>query len=136
MVRPPITPSGVAGFEYALSIFDNVDLDIGTKAQFVGAVYSTVIASALNATTVENARSRVQMTEAEVYAAGAPFVERLMTSGDFPRVSAFIVEAEHLDNEAQMHAAVELILDGIGARLSAINSVVPSSGARPEIPER
>jgi AcrR family transcriptional regulator len=121
MVRPPITPSGVAGFELALSIFDHVDLDIGTKAQFVRAVYSTVIASSLNATTEENARSRLQMTEAEIHAAGAPFVERLMTSGNFPRVSAFIVEAEHLDNEAQMQAAVELILDGIAARLAALS---------------
>jgi AcrR family transcriptional regulator len=135
MVRPPITPSGVAGFEYALSIFDDVDLEIGTKAQFVGAVYSTVIASALNATTLENARSRVRMTEAEVYAAGAPFVERLMASGDFPRVSAFIVEAEHLDNEAQMHAAVELILDGIAARLAAISNVVHLSGAQSKVPK-
>jgi AcrR family transcriptional regulator len=132
MVRPPITPSGIAGFEHALSIFDNVDLDIGTKGQFVGAVYSTVIAAALNATTVENARSRVQMTDAEVYAAGAPFIERLMTSGDFPRVSAFIVDAEHLDDEAQMQAAVELILDGIGARLAAISDVVLLSRAPPE----
>ena len=69
MVRPPITPSGIAGFELALSIFDNTDLDIGSKAQFIGAVYSTVIASALNTTTEERARSRAQMTEAEIFAA-------------------------------------------------------------------
>ena len=31
----------------------------------------------------------------------------------------FIVEAEHLDETAQMLAAVELILDGIGTRLAA-----------------
>jgi AcrR family transcriptional regulator len=130
MVRPPITPSGIAGFELALSIFDNVDLDIGTKAQFVEAVYSTVIASALNTTTEERARSRAQMTEAEIYAAGAPFIERLMTSGDYPRVSAFITEAEHLDSEARMHAAVELILDGIAARLEALGGVVSVSGTR------
>ena len=120
LVRPPITPSGVAGFERALSIFDDCEIAIGTKAQFVGAVYSTVIAAALNATIEESARSRVQMTEEELYAAGAPFVERVVASGEFPRVSAFIVEAEHLDDETQMHAAVELILDGIAARLAAL----------------
>src|SRR5580693_9350517 len=47
MVRPPITPSGIAGFERALAIFDDFDIDIGTKAKFVGAVYSTVVSSAL-----------------------------------------------------------------------------------------
>jgi AcrR family transcriptional regulator len=130
MVRPPITPSGIAGFELALSIFDDVDLDIGSKAQFIGAVISTVIASALNTTTEENARLRAQMTEAEIYAAGAPFFERLMTSGDYPRVSAFIIEAEHLDSEARMHAAVELILDGIAARLQALAGTVSLSDPR------
>ena len=120
MVRPPITPSGVAGFELALSIFDDFNLDIGTKAQFVGTVYSTVVASALNATIEENARARVEMTQAEVFAAGAPFVQRLIESGDYPRVSEFIVEAEHLNDEEQMREGVELILDGIAARLHAI----------------
>jgi AcrR family transcriptional regulator len=130
MVRPPITPSGIAGFEMALSIFDNVDLDIGTKAQFISAVYSTVIASALNTTTEENARSRAHMTEVEMYAAGAPFIERLITSGDYPRVSAFITDAEHLDSEARMYAAVGLILDGISARLAALGGVVSLPGLK------
>jgi AcrR family transcriptional regulator len=131
MVRPPITPSGIAGFELALSIFDKVDLDIGTKALFVGAVYSTVIASALNTTTEEHARSRARMTEEEIYAAGAPFFERLITSGDYPRVSAFITGAEHLDSEARMHAAVELILDGVATRLKALGSAISVSDTLP-----
>jgi AcrR family transcriptional regulator len=120
MVRPPITPSGVAGFELALSIFDAFVLDIGTKAHFVSTIYAAVVASAMNATIEENARARVEMTEAEVFAEGAPFVQRLITSGDYPRVSEFIVEAEHLDDESRMREGVELILDGIAARLNAI----------------
>jgi AcrR family transcriptional regulator len=119
MVRPPITPSGMAGFERALAIFDDFDIDIGTKAMFVGAVYSGVVASALNATIEETARAQVQMTEAEVFAAGAPFIDQVMASGDFPRVAAFIAEARHLDSEAEMWAGVDLILDGIAARLLA-----------------
>jgi AcrR family transcriptional regulator len=119
MVRPPITPSGIAGFERALAIFDDFDIDIGTKAKFVGAVYSAVVASALNATIEEAAREEAKMTEAEVFAAGAPFINRVMTSGNFPRVSAFISEARHLDSEAEMWASVDLILDGIAARLLA-----------------
>jgi hypothetical protein len=101
-----------------LAIFDDFDIDIGSKAKFVGAVYSTVVASALNASIEENARARAQMTEEEVYAAGAPFIRRVMTSGDFPRVAAFISQPEHLDSEAEMWASVDLILDGIAARLA------------------
>jgi AcrR family transcriptional regulator len=119
MVRPPITPSGMAGFERALAIFDDFDIDIGTKAKFVGAVYSAVVASALNATIEETALAEAQMTEAEVFAAGVPFINRLMTSGNFPRVAAFISDARHLDSEAEMWAGVDLILDGIAARLVA-----------------
>jgi hypothetical protein len=37
--------------------------------------------------------------------------------GAYPRVMRFIVEAEHLDDEAQMRAAVELVIDGIGSRI-------------------
>ena len=76
-----------------------------------------VVASALNATIEETARAEAQMTEAEVFAAGAPFIDRVMTSGNFPRVAAFISEARHLDSEAEMWAGVDLILDGIAARL-------------------
>jgi AcrR family transcriptional regulator len=119
MVRPPISPSRMAGFERALAIFDDFDIDIGTKAMFVGAVYSGVVASALNATIEETARAQAQMTEAEVFAAGKPFIERVMRSGDFPRVAAFISAAQHLDSEAQMWAGVELILDGIAPSLLA-----------------
>ena len=44
----------------------------------------------------------------------------VITSGRFPRVSAFIVEAQHLDETAPIRAAIELILDGIAARLDAL----------------
>ena len=80
-----------------------------------------MVATALNATIEQDARVR-RSTEAEVFAAGRPFVSEVITSGRFPRVSAFIVEAEHLDEAARMRAAIELILDGIAARLDALSA--------------
>ena len=118
-MRPPITPSGIEGFEFALSFFDPYDLDIGTKAQFVGTVYSTVVACAMNAVLEEDARS--ELSEEEAFAEGRPIVEQVLRSGRYPRVSAFIVLAEHLDATAQMRTAVELILDGIEGRLRALS---------------
>ncbi len=76
--------------------------------------------TALNAIIEQDARAA--LTEAEVFEAGRPFVMEVITSGRFPRVSAFIVEAEHLDEAARMRAAIELILDGIAARLDALSA--------------
>jgi AcrR family transcriptional regulator len=120
MTRPPITPSGIRGFELALSFFDDFELDIGTKAHFVSTVYTTVVHTALNAIIEQDARARAALTEAEMFEAGRPFVMEVITSGRFPRVSAFIVEAQHLDETARMRAAIELIIDGIAARLDAL----------------
>jgi hypothetical protein len=35
----------------------------------------------------------------------------------------FIIEADHLDESAQLHAAIEIILDGIDTRLAAAKVV-------------
>ena len=121
---PAGTPSGIRGFELALSFFDDFELDIGTKAHFVSTVYATVVHTALNAIIEQDARARAALTEAEMFEAGRPFVMEVITSGRFPRVSAFIVEAEHLDETARMRAAIELILDGIAARLDALSGAV------------
>lgn len=129
--RPLITPSGLAGFERALSIFDDFDLDIGTKARFVGSVHSTVISCALYAHSEESARARAQMTREQVFAAAAPFMRQVINSGEFPRVTAFVVEAEHAGSEAEMWANVELLLDGIASRLASS----PSHPKRPGQPE-
>lgn len=117
MVRPPLTPRGMAGLELGLSIFDGFDLGIGIKAQFVAAVHFSVLSAAMNLAIEERGRARMNMTEEDIMREGAPFMQKVITSGRYPRVTAFITEAEHLDEEEQMRAGVELIIDGIAARL-------------------
>ena len=119
LVRPPFTPRGVAGLEWALGIFDAFDIGIGTKMQFVAAVHFTVLSAALNAAIEDRTRARLQMSDAEIMSSSTAVIERILETGAYPRVMRFIVEAEHLDETGQMLAAVELILDGIGTRLAA-----------------
>lgn len=123
MARPPITPNGIAGFEHALSLFDGLPVDVTTTAQFVSTIFSTVVASAFSLAMNEAARLRAQLSERQLYAEAAPVFAQIVHSGAYPRVADFLANASHRDDEAQMRARVELILDGIATRLAA--------GARP-----
>jgi AcrR family transcriptional regulator len=122
LIRPPLTPNGVAGLEQALGIFDAFDLDIGSKMQFVGAVHFTVLSAALNAAIEDRTRERLQASDEEIMLSSAQVIERIAKSGAYPRVMSFIADAEHLGDEAQMRAAVELVIDGIGTRLPSHNA--------------
>jgi AcrR family transcriptional regulator len=117
MVRPPLTPNGAAGLELCLSIFDGYDLDIATKMLFVGMVHSAVIVAALNNALEGRNRDRLDMTEQQVMDEGAPFIKVMAESGRYPRVMDFIFNAEHLSEKDEVMRNVELILDGIAARL-------------------
>jgi AcrR family transcriptional regulator len=117
MVRPPLTPNGAAGLELCLSIFDGYELDIATKMLFVGMVQNAVITAALNNALEGRDRERLDMTEEEVMDEGAPFIKVMLESGRYPRVADFIVSAEHVSEKEEVMRNVELILDGIAARL-------------------
>jgi AcrR family transcriptional regulator len=117
LIRPPLTPRGVAGLEQALAIFDEFDLPIGTKMQYVSAVHFTVLSAALNAAIEDRTRARLQASDEEIMNASGHVIERIAKTGEFRRVISFIIEADHVGEDEQMRAAVELVIDGIGARI-------------------
>jgi hypothetical protein len=57
------------------------------------------------------------MTEQQVMDEGAPFIKAMAETGRYPRVMDFIFNAEHLSEKDEVMRNVELILDGIAARL-------------------
>jgi AcrR family transcriptional regulator len=117
MVRPPLTPNGAAGLDLCLSIFDDYDLDISTKVQFVGMIQWSVIGAALNNALEGRARERLGMTEQEVMNESLPFMKVIVESGRYPRLVEYVQDAEHLSEKDEAMRNVELILDGIAARL-------------------
>ena len=117
MVRPPLTPNGAAGLELCLAIFDGYDVDAATKMLFVGMVQNAVLMAALNDALEGRSRERLDMTEEEVMDQGSPFIKKMVESGRYPRVVDFILSAEHTSEKEQVMSNVELILDGIAARL-------------------
>jgi AcrR family transcriptional regulator len=128
MERPPITPNGVAALEYVLSIFDDSGLATGDRMGMVATLSFTVTAVAINAAAEARTRARFQMTEDEMMSSAGIYIGRIIESGKFPRFSELISAAEPPDPQFELAAAVELILDGIAARLEAVRA----EGARPE----
>jgi hypothetical protein len=77
----------------------------------------TVVSAALNAAIEDRTRKRLQASDEEIMHSATFVMERIAATGQFPRVMAFVADAEHLDETRQMWSAVELVLDGIGTRL-------------------
>ena len=117
MVRPPLTPNGAAGLDLCLSVFDDYDLDIGTKMLFVGMIQYSVVGAALLNAGEGRTRDRMDLTEEQVMDQGAPFIKAMVDSGRYPRVVEFITNAEHINEKDEIMRNVDLILDGIATRL-------------------
>jgi AcrR family transcriptional regulator len=123
IAQPPLTPNGLAGLEAALSLFDDYDLAIAEKMQFVTAVHHTVLHAALNMLLEERSRERFKVDEAEIYATASGFIAKMAASGRYPRVSELMmtVAQQPSDYETERDwilAGVGLILDGIASRLA------------------
>ncbi len=134
MVRPPITPRGVAGLEWALSIFDDFDLPIGEKMLMVGAVHFSVIGAAMNAAIEDQTRARLGMSDEQIMHSGARYASRIVESGHYPHVAEFMLEAPHVDDDERFSPLISLVLDGIGARLATARKRRPARGQRKASP--
>lgn len=137
IAQPPLTPNGTAGLEVALSLFDGFDIDIATKMQFVTTAHFTVLHAAMNLAMEEQTRARTNVTDAQIMALASTFMQKLMGSGDYPRVTELLTQAWGNreagaapgpgDERDMALGAVDLILDGIESRLARLTE----TGGRP-----
>jgi hypothetical protein len=133
IAQPPLTPNGLAGLEAALSLFDGFDLAVTEKMMFVTAVHQTVLHAALNMLMEERSRARFQVDDAEVFAGATAFLGKMAASGRYPRVTELFttVGSGPQDGDTERDwilAGVDLILDGIAARLASTAPGSPSPG--------
>jgi AcrR family transcriptional regulator len=119
MERPPITPHGVAAFEFALSILDDTGLPLNERAVIVVTVSGTVLRAAQNAAAEERARSRFQISDEEVGSSIGALLGAVMERGEYPRFREVVTNADRLNPKEEMQVSVELILDGAAARIAA-----------------
>jgi hypothetical protein len=71
----------------------------------------------MNAAIEDRTREQLNASDAEIMHSSGSVLAQIAAHGAFPRVMAFIVDAAHLDETAQMRGSVELVLDGIASRL-------------------
>lgn len=119
MERPPITPRGLAAFEFALSMLDNTGLPPNERVVIVATVTSTVINAAQNAAAEARARSRFRVTDEEIVSSVSAFLGPILERGEYPRLREALTSADRLDPKQEMQVSVELILDGAAARIAA-----------------
>jgi len=119
MERPPITPHGVAAFEFALSILDDTELPVVDRAPIVITLTSTVMAAAQNAAAEARTRSRLHVTDEEITSSVGAFLGRILADGHYPRFQQAVTNSGRLDPKGEMQMQVELILDGAAARIEA-----------------
>jgi AcrR family transcriptional regulator len=136
IAQPPLTPNGLAGLEAALGLFDGYGLTIVEKMMFVTAVHQTVLHAALNLEMEERSRARFQLDDAEVFAGASAFLGKITASGRYPRVTElfglFGGQRQNEDTERDwILAGVDLILDGIAARLAQRTSGAPLAPGTP-----
>src|SRR5580693_6659871 len=72
--RPPVTPRGMAAFEFALSILDHTGLPMSDRGAIVVSLTNTVLAAAQNAAAEARARSRFQITDEEIASSVGTFL--------------------------------------------------------------
>jgi AcrR family transcriptional regulator len=119
MERPPITPRGLAAFEFALSMLDHTGLPPNERVVIVATVTSTVINAAQNAAAEARARSRFRVTDEEIVSSVSAFLGPILQRGEYPRLREALTSADRLDPKQEMQVSVELILDGAAARIAA-----------------
>jgi AcrR family transcriptional regulator len=119
MERPPITPRGLAAFEFALSMLDNTGLPLTEQAVIVITVTSTVMNAAQNAAAEARARTRFRVTDEEVASSVSAFLGPILERGEYSRLREALTSANRLDPKQEMQVSVELILDGAAARIAA-----------------
>ena len=97
MEKPPITPRGVAAFEFALSILDDTGLPLNERAVIVVTVTSTVVNAAQNVAAETRARSRFQVSDEEIASSFGAFLGRILEGGEYPRFRGVLTSADRLD---------------------------------------
>ncbi|MGA6168277.1 TetR/AcrR family transcriptional regulator [Amycolatopsis magusensis] len=113
--RPQLGPHALARGEAVLSALDGIDVDLAMP--LVTAVDSYVIGAVRREIAERRAERATGMDEKRWQAALGPYLERKFATGELPALATVVRDAVHLDADETFRLGLDLLLDGIEARL-------------------
>jgi AcrR family transcriptional regulator len=114
-------PNSLRIVEATFSAVSVLGLGIDAMMEIVGQVSAFATGYVHQELTDEKARRRSGLDREEWFRRQAPYVRKLIDSGDYPMLRRIIIDAElpHMDPDARFERGLSRLLDGIAANLPA-----------------
>ena len=111
--RPALGPNALRRLEFGLAALGAHEPDVAASLALVGVGLSFVYGFAQQELAGQEARRRTGLSESEWQQASAPYVRRLIDSGEYPFLQRVMVGANLPDDDASFAFGLERVLDGI-----------------------
>ena len=125
--RPVLGPNALAGFNFALSVFDRLNLTGREKIKIIMTVDHFVIGMAREFIFQKLAAEQSGLTDKEFWDAQGPILMEALQSGAFPQIASLEKGAFEIDGLEAMEFGLAPILDGIAAFIAKRQAETESS---------
>ncbi|HEX4063272.1 MAG TPA: TetR/AcrR family transcriptional regulator [Streptosporangiaceae bacterium] len=121
--RPSFGPNGLRNLELGFGMIDHLDLDVDQMMIMLNTVVSFVRGAVVAELAEQEAQRRTGLDQQQWQRRMAPYVRKLMDSGQYPMFNRIIAEAKlpHSEGGADEQFSLQLdrVLDGLAADLPA-----------------
>jgi AcrR family transcriptional regulator len=117
--RPTFGPNTLRAFENSLRCVDGMGLSIDEMLSIVLRINGYVREFVQGELAEQEAQRRTKLTEEQWRATQGPYLDKLISSGEFPLFTKVIIDASlpHMHPDRQFDTGLEDILDGIATKL-------------------
>jgi AcrR family transcriptional regulator len=115
--RPPLGPNSLRQDELSMAIVSGLEVDEQTRTAIPAAVYFFVVGYVLRELAQREVQRHTGVTEQEWRASVAPYIERVLATGEYPNLQRVVSGGGGADGDATFEFMLEFLLDGIAARL-------------------
>ncbi|RKH50208.1 TetR/AcrR family transcriptional regulator [Corallococcus llansteffanensis] len=118
--RPHLGPNALAHLEASLAALSDTPgfEDIDTVMLAVGTVNAYVIGAIRTEASELRAELQSGRSKAEWQTETAPYIQRMLATGDFPTLARVVRDASHPSLDIVFDKGLDCVLDGIAARLA------------------
>ncbi|KAA9151679.1 TetR/AcrR family transcriptional regulator [Amycolatopsis acidicola] len=114
--RPQLGPNTLASGDAMAAGMGGIDLETAVPA--MDAVHAYVIGAVRREITERRAERASGMDHKQWQRTYGPYLQRIFAKGELPALAKFVHDGPHLDADQTFRTGLDLILDGIEARIS------------------